>query len=104
PARRRRVPFGRERPPAGEREGARVTDPIRILLAEDPGMVRGALAAVRGMEPDMEVIHRLSSGDDVVQAATALRPHVALLDIEMPGTDGLTAAAGIPPRVPACQI
>ena len=81
-----------------------MTDPIRILLAEDQGMVRDALATLLGMEPDMEVIHQLPSGDDVIQAATALRPDVALLDIEMPGTDGLTAAAELHRVMPECRI
>ena len=81
-----------------------MTDPIRILLAEDQGMVRDALATLLDMEPDMEVIHQLPSGDDVIQAATALRPDVALLDIEMPGTDGLTAAAELHRVMPECRI
>jgi two-component system response regulator DesR len=77
---------------------------IRIVLAEDQGMVQDALATLLGMEPDMEVVARLSSGDKVVEAATALKPDVALLDIEMPGMDGLTAAAELHRAFPACKI
>jgi two-component system response regulator DesR len=77
---------------------------IRILLAEDQGMVQDALATLLGMEPDMEVIARLSSGDRVVQTATALQPDVALLDIEMPGMDGLSAASQLHRVLPDCKI
>jgi two-component system, NarL family, response regulator DesR len=77
---------------------------IRILLAEDQGMVQDALATLLGMEPDMEVVARLAAGDRVVEAATALRPDVALLDIEMPGMDGLEAAAQLHRVLPDCKI
>jgi two-component system response regulator DesR len=77
---------------------------IRILLAEDQGMVQDALATLLGMEPDMEVVARLSSGDQVVKAAMALQPDVALLDIEMPGMDGLTAASELHRVLPDCKI
>jgi two-component system response regulator DesR len=77
---------------------------IKVLLAEDQGMVRDALATLLDMEPDMEVVARVSSGDRVVPAATALRPDVALLDIEMPGMDGLAAAEQLHRAVPECRI
>src|SRR5262249_13534103 len=67
-------------------------------------MVQDALATLLGMEPDMEVVARLSSGDRVVQTATALQPDVALLDIEMPGMDGLTAASHLHHVLPDCKI
>jgi two-component system response regulator DesR len=77
---------------------------IRILLAEDQGMVQDALATLLGMEGDLEVVARLPSGDRVVPTAIAVRPDVALLDIELPGMDGLTAAAELHRVLPDCRI
>ncbi len=74
----------------------------RILLAEDQGMVRGALAALLGFEPDLEVVAEVSSGDDVVRVALECHPDVALLDIEMPGIDGIEAAAALRRELPSC--
>jgi two-component system, NarL family, response regulator DesR len=68
---------------------------IRILIAEDQGMVRGALAALLALEPDLEVVAQVSSGDQVLSVARETRPDVALLDIEMPGMDGIEAAAAL---------
>ena len=62
---------------------------IRVLLAEDQAMVRGALAGLLSLEPDIEVVAQVARGDEVLAAALAHRPDVALLDIEMPGADGL---------------
>jgi two-component system response regulator DesR len=75
---------------------------IRILIAEDQGMVRGALAALLAFEPDLEVVAEASAGDEVVAAAREHRPDVALLDIEMPGIDGIEAAAELRREVPDC--
>ena len=75
----------------------------RILLAEDQGMVRGALAALLAFEPDLEVVAQVSTGDDVVRAALESQPDVALLDIEMPGTDGIEAAAALRSALPSCR-
>jgi len=58
---------------------------IRVLLAEDQAMVRGALAALLSRERDIEIVSEVARGDEVVEAALATRPDVALLDIEMPG-------------------
>ncbi len=77
---------------------------IRILLAEDQDMVRGALAALLGLERDMEVVVQVARGDHVVDAALAARPDVALLDIEMPGIDGLEAATALHLALPACVV
>jgi two-component system, NarL family, response regulator DesR len=77
---------------------------ISILLAEDQGMVRDALATLLDLEPDMEVVARVSSGDQVVASAMTLRPDVALLDIEMPGMGGLAAAEQLHRAVPECRI
>jgi len=75
---------------------------IRILIAEDQGMVRGALSALLAFEPDLEVVAEVSSGDDVVTAAVERSPDVALLDIEMPGMDGIEAAAALRREAPDC--
>lgn len=77
---------------------------IRVLLAEDQGMVRGALAALLALEPDIEVVAETGRGDEVVPRALGVRPDVALLDIEMPGLDGLTAAARLRDALPACRV
>ena len=77
---------------------------IRVLLAEDQTMVRGALASLLDLEPDIEVVAQVSRGDEVVAAAAATTPDVALLDIEMPGSSGLDAADELRRQVPGCRI
>ena len=77
---------------------------IRVLLAEDQAMTRGALAALLGLEPDMDVVAQTGRGDEVLPLALATSPNVALLDIEMPGADGLAAAAQLHRALPACKI
>jgi two-component system response regulator DesR len=77
---------------------------IRILLAEDQGMMRGALAALLDLEPDLEVVAQVPSGDQVVATALGARPDVALLDIEMPGLDGIAAAAELRTALPGCKV
>lgn len=77
---------------------------IRVLLAEDQGMMRSALATLLGLEPDLEIVAQVDSGDQVVAAAREHRPDVALLDIEMPGTSGLDAAAELRAAVPECRV
>jgi two-component system response regulator DesR len=77
---------------------------IRILLAEDQAMVRGALATLLGLEEDIEVIAEASSGDEALAAAREERPDVALLDIEMPGMSGLEAADAIGRELPDVRV
>ena len=77
---------------------------IRILLAEDQAMVRGALTALLRLEEDLEVVAEVSQGDQVLPAAMKSQPDVALLDIEMPGGDGLSAAQALHKNLPACRI
>jgi two-component system response regulator DesR len=77
---------------------------IRVLLAEDQAMVRGALAALLTLEGDMEIVAQVGRADEVVPAALSAKPDVALLDIEMPGGDGITAAAALHAQLPACRI
>lgn len=76
---------------------------IRVLLAEDQAMVRGALSALLSLEEDITVVAEVSRGDEVVPAALDALPDVALLDIEMPGGDGLSAAAALRDRIPLCH-
>ncbi|MEU1183695.1 response regulator transcription factor [Streptomyces sp. NPDC005820] len=77
---------------------------IRVLLAEDQGMMRGALALLLGLEPDIEVVAQVGAGDRIVDAALVHRPDVALLDIELPGMSGLDAAAVLREEAPGCRV
>lgn len=77
---------------------------IKVLIAEDQAMIRGALAALLATEADIEVVAQVERGDRVVEAALKSRPDVALLDIEMPGKDGITAAAELRERLPECRV
>ncbi|MEU6603757.1 response regulator transcription factor [Streptomyces shenzhenensis] len=77
---------------------------IRVLLAEDPGMTRGALALLLGMEDDIEVVAQVTAGDAIVDAALLHRPDVALLDSELPGMSGLEAAAELRAQAPDCRV
>ncbi len=77
---------------------------IRVLLADDQALVRGALAALLDLEPDLEVVAEVARGDEVVAAALDCRPDVALLDVEMPGQDGLSAAGDLRKVMPECKV
>jgi two-component system, NarL family, response regulator DesR len=77
---------------------------VRVLLAEDQAMVRGALSALLSLEDDIEIVAETSRGDEVLPAALDTLPDVALLDIEMPGGDGLEAAAVLHERLPSCLV
>ncbi|MEV7041615.1 response regulator transcription factor [Amycolatopsis sp. NPDC051061] len=77
---------------------------IRLLLADDQVLVRQALCALLALEDDFEVVAAVGRGDEVVAAAREHRPDVALLDIEMPGLDGLAAAAVLAAQVPDCRV
>jgi two-component system response regulator DesR len=76
---------------------------IRLLLADDQELIRGALAVVLELEDDFEVVASVGRGDEVLAAASTHRPDVALLDIDMPGIDGLAAAAVLAQEVPHCR-
>ena len=76
---------------------------IRVLIAEDQSMVRGALRALLELEEDLAVVAEVGRGDEVVDAAREHRPDVALLDIEMPGCDGIEAVRALAGAVPDCR-
>jgi two-component system response regulator DesR len=77
---------------------------IRVLLADDQSMVREALAALLGLEVDIDVVAQVARGDEVVAAAREHRPDVALLDIEMPGMTGIEAAAELRTACPGVKV
>jgi two-component system, NarL family, response regulator DesR len=76
---------------------------IRVLIAEDMHMIRGALVALLRLEPDIDVVAELDRGDTIVETALRTRPDVAVLDIDLPGLDGLSAAASLRDKLPSCQ-
>jgi two-component system, NarL family, response regulator DesR len=76
---------------------------IRVLIAEDMHLIRGALVALLSLEPDMEVVAELERGDEIISTAERVRPDVAVVDIDLPGLDGLTAAAQLHRALPECR-
>ncbi|SEL16834.1 response regulator transcription factor [Nonomuraea pusilla] len=77
---------------------------IRVLLAEDMHMIRAALTALLRLEPDIEVVAEVTRGDEIVPAGLRTRPDVAVVDIDLPVLDGITAAADLLERLPACRV
>jgi two-component system response regulator DesR len=76
---------------------------IRVLIAEDMHLIRGALVALLSLEEDMEVVAELERGDAIVETAVLTRPDVAVLDIDLPGLDGLAAAGQLYDKLPECR-
>jgi two-component system response regulator DesR len=76
---------------------------IRVLIAEDMHLIRGALVALLSAEEDLEIVAELDRGDEIVAAALRTRPDVAVVDIDLPGLDGLTAAERLHQRLPECR-
>lgn len=76
---------------------------IRVLLADDQALVRGAMAALLSLEADLEVVAQVGRGDEVVDVARLSGAQVCLLDIEMPGTDGIEAARRVAAELPGCR-
>ncbi|MEP7090405.1 MAG: response regulator transcription factor [Nocardioidaceae bacterium] len=77
---------------------------IRLLLADDQALVRGALAALLDLEPDLIVVAEVARGDEVVATAAEHLPDVALLDVEMPGLDGIEATRALKAALPATRV
>ena len=75
-----------------------------LLLADDQALVRGALAALLGLEEDLEVVADVGSGHEVLEAALRTRPDVAVLDVEMPGMDGIAATAQLVEQIPGIRV
>jgi two-component system response regulator DesR len=76
---------------------------IKVLIAEDVHMVRGALVALLRMEPDIDVVAEVAGGNDIMPTARTTLPDVAVIDIDLPGKDGLTAAAELHEQLPTCR-
>ncbi|HXW34383.1 MAG TPA: response regulator transcription factor [Acidimicrobiales bacterium] len=76
---------------------------VRVLIADDQELVRSALAALLSLEDDFEIVATVGRGDEVTSAAKEYGPNVALLDIEMPGIDGIAAAGVLAKEVPECR-
>lgn len=76
---------------------------IRLLIADDQALVRGAIASLLDLEDDLEVVAQVGRGDEVLDAARASAADVALLDVEMPGLDGIGAARELAAQFPSCR-
>src|SRR5262249_10928126 len=98
----------RTRPRRGRRRGCRggggMTNSIRLLLADDQSLVRGALAALLNLDSDCEVVAEVARGDEVLAAARSNAVDVALLDVEMPGLDGVSATRELRSALPSCRV
>lgn len=77
---------------------------VRVLLAEDMRILADTLAAVLNLGDGVQVVAQVADGDAIVPTAVAQRPDVAVVDIDLPGTDGLTAAAELRQRCPGCKV
>ncbi|WFE63704.1 MULTISPECIES: response regulator transcription factor [Micromonospora] len=87
-----------------DRKGAMLSSSrLKILLAEDVHMIRGALVALLELQPDFQVVVELSRGDKILSAALTHLPQVAIIDVNLPGLDGLSAARQLHHRVPTCR-
>jgi two-component system response regulator DesR len=81
-----------------------VTDTrIRILLADDEHLIRGALAALLGLEDDLDVVAQAATGREALALARALRPDVAVLDLQLPDLDGVAVAEVLHDELPSCR-
>lgn len=81
-----------------------MSDRIKVLLADDQALVRGALSALLSLEDDLEVVAEVERGDEIVTVAQQSKADVAVIDIEMPGIDGLAASAALRAEMPTCRV
>ncbi|MFD5098723.1 response regulator [Streptomyces albidochromogenes] len=77
--------------------------PVRVLLADDEHLIRGALAALLGLEDDLVVVAEAATGPEALAMARAHRPDVAVLDLQMPGVDGVSVATALRDELPDCR-
>lgn len=80
-----------------------MTEPVRLLLADDEHLIRGALAALLALEDDLTVVAEAASGPEALAMAKAHRPDVAVLDLQMPGMDGIEVATELRRVLPECR-
>ena len=79
------------------------TEPVRLLLADDEHLIRGALAALLALEEDLAVVAQAASGPEALAMAKAHQPDIAVLDLQMPGLDGIEVAAELRRLLPGCR-
>jgi two-component system response regulator DesR len=77
---------------------------IRLIIAEDVPMLRGALVALLELEQDLSVVAEVGNGNDILPTALEHRPDIAVIDVDLPGTDGLSAAAKLRSCLPSCRV
>ena len=77
---------------------------IRLVIADDHATIRDALKLLLGSQPDLQVVGEATNGEQALEAAVALRPDVLLMDVSMPGMNGLQATAAVKSRVPSVNI
>jgi DNA-binding NarL/FixJ family response regulator len=78
--------------------------PTRVVLADDQALIRSGIRLILELEPDLEVVGEATDGDEALRVAEELRPDIVLMDIRMPGTDGITATGRITQRLPRCRV
>ncbi|MFI1954876.1 response regulator [Streptomyces xinghaiensis] len=88
---------------AGSTDAAPAGAPVRVLLADDEHLIRGALAALLSLEEDLLIVAEAATGPEALAMARAHRPDVAVLDLLMPGLDGVAVATSLRTELPSCR-
>lgn len=81
-----------------------MADPLRVLVADDESTIRAALAALLDLEDDLQVVAQAVDGRQALDLALLHRPDVAVIDLEMPGPDGMAVAAELRRSLPGCAV